>query len=46
MNFVWTGVVLLGFGLLLVNNVDIAISGSYDCKSKDYNMQINKLLEK
>lgn len=26
MNFVWTGVILLGSGLLLVNNVDVVIS--------------------
>ena len=34
MNIVWTGVMILGFGLLIINNVDLAISSMLDGGSK------------
>ena len=40
MNFVWTSVVLIGFGLLLVNNVDIAISSMLDGGAKAISLSL------
>lgn len=34
MNIVWTSVMLLGFGLLMINNVDLAVSSMLDGGSK------------
>lgn len=34
MNFVWTGIMLVGMGLLVINNVDIAVQSILDGGSK------------
>jgi len=40
MNIVWTGVMLVGLGLLVVNNVDIAMSSMIDGGSKAINLSL------